>query len=83
MRAGHGIGPHLIRGFFIGAVVFGGIIILSLLNAVFVDEMSADIAERQEDELQQLADELKRLRRDMVERLDRLESSGRVDNGDN
>lgn len=52
------IKAHLIRLFFITAVVVGGIIILSLLNAVFVDEMSNDLAEQTEDELDAIQERL-------------------------
>lgn len=55
------IKAHLIRMFFVVAVVFGGIIILSLLNAVFVDEMSSDLAEQTEDELAAIQGQLGRI----------------------
>ena len=82
-----GITAHLIRLYFIIAVSFGGIVILSLLNAVFVDEMSHDIAARTEDEVEEISEEVEeidaRLERisnrmmakldEISERLDRLE----------
>ena len=82
-----GIKAHLIRLYFIFAVSFGGIVILSLLNAVFVDEMSHDIAARTEDEVEEISEEveeidvkLERLSHKLIckldeinERLDRLE----------
>ena len=64
----------LVRLFFITAVVFGGIIILGLLNAVFVDQMSSDLAERTEDEVSDLRDEIAGLRADLVKRLDAIDS---------
>lgn len=64
--------PHFVRVFFVIAVIFGGIIILSLLNAVFVDEMSSDIAERQQDEVARLQVQVKELRGEVLERLERI-----------
>lgn len=82
-----GVKAHLIRLYFICAVSFGGIVILSLLNAVFVDEMSHDIALRTEDEVEEISEDvdaidvkLNRLSHTLMckldeisERLDRLE----------
>jgi voltage-gated sodium channel len=64
---------HGIRLFFVVAVIFGGIILLSLLNAVFVEEMSSDLREQAEDE----ADEVNAKLDAILERLERIESDGR------
>lgn len=56
-----GITAHLIRLYFIFAVSFGGIVILSLLNAVFVDEMSHDIAARTEEEVEEISEEVEEI----------------------
>jgi len=63
---------HLVRSFFVLAVVIGGIIILSLLNAVFVDEMSSDLAERHEDNVKELQTQITELTAQLHERLDRI-----------
>lgn len=61
---------HAVRIFFVTAVVLGGIIILSLLNAVFVDEMSSDLAERQQDDVEKLQVQLAELRVEVLDKLD-------------
>jgi voltage-gated sodium channel len=63
---------HLVRLFFIASVVFGGIIILGLLNAVFVDQMTSDLAEKTEDEVEALAGEVGMLRHELSTKLDDL-----------
>jgi len=63
---------HLVRFFFVTAVVFGGIIILSLLNAVFVDEMSSDLAEKHHDEVAKLQEEIVELRETVLAQLKRI-----------
>jgi voltage-gated sodium channel len=82
-----GLKAHLIRLYFICAVSFGGIVVLSLLNAVFVDEMSHDIAARTEEEVEEISEDVEeidiKLERmshklmckldEISERLDRLE----------
>jgi voltage-gated sodium channel len=50
------------RLYFVIAVVVGGIIGLSLANAVFVDEMTMDNTEKLEDKVQILLDEVRELR---------------------
>ena len=64
------VSSHFVRIFFVTAVVFGGIIILSLLNAVFVDEMSSDLAERHQDEVAQLRTDIAQLRIELLARFD-------------
>ncbi|MFO8071630.1 MAG: ion transporter [Polyangia bacterium] len=59
------------RVYFVGAVLVGGILGLSLANAVFVDEMTMDNTERLEDQIEQLLGEVRSLR----EQLDPRESS--------
>ena len=82
-----GYRAHLIRLYFICAVSFGGIVILSLLNAVFVEQMSLDIAAATEEEVEEISEDvevidvkLERLSHRLMcrldeisERLDRLE----------
>jgi voltage-gated sodium channel len=51
------------RLYFVGAVLVGGILGLSLANAVFVDEMILDNTEEIEERLDRLADEMVALRR--------------------
>ncbi len=63
-----GIKAHLIRLYFICAVSFGGIVILSLLNAVFVDEMSHDIAARTEEEVEEIGEDVE----EMDERMEKI-----------
>ncbi|MBN2082223.1 ion transporter [bacterium] len=64
------LSAHLVRSFFVLAVVIGGIIILSLLNAVFVDEMSSDLAERHEDNVKELQAQINELQAQLNERLE-------------
>jgi voltage-gated sodium channel len=72
---------HAVRAFFVIAVITGGIVLLSLLNAVFVEEMSSDLSEQQEDnfevllrEIEALKAENKDLRGEILGRLDRIGS---------
>lgn len=53
------------RAFFVVAVLIGGILGLSLANAVFVDEMMMDNTETMERKLDTLTEEIRRLRRDL------------------
>jgi len=53
------------RAFFVAAVLIGGILGLSLANAVFVDEMMMDNTESLERRIDSLTDEIKRLRDDL------------------
>ena len=53
------------RIFFVAAVLIGGILGLSLANAVFVDEMMMDNTEILERRIDGLTDEIKRLRNDL------------------
>jgi voltage-gated sodium channel len=64
---------HGIRLFFVIAVITGGIILLSLLNAVFVEEMSADMQEQAEEDAENVQVALAQLREDISERLTRIE----------
>ena len=48
----------LVRGYFVLAVLVGGILGLSLTNAVFVDEMTADNNDRLEQMVSDLREEL-------------------------
>jgi voltage-gated sodium channel len=56
------------QGFFVVAVIVGGILGLSLANAVFVDEMMADNTHELERRVEELATELKGLRADLARR---------------
>lgn len=67
--AGHGV-----RAFFVLAVIMGGIILLSLLNAVFVEEMSSDLSEQQESSFDALERDLQSLRAELVEKLATIEA---------
>ena len=53
------------RIFFVVAVLIGGILGLSLANAVFVDEMMMDNTESLERKMDALTEEVARLRRDL------------------
>ena len=53
------------RVFFVAAVLIGGILGLSLANAVFVDEMMMDNTETLERKVDALTEELRRLRNDL------------------
>jgi voltage-gated sodium channel len=61
--------PHTIstvaKAFFLIAVIIGGILGLSLANAVFVDEMMMDNTKELEDRVDRLTDEIRRLRREL------------------
>jgi voltage-gated sodium channel len=61
------------KGFFAFAVVVGGILGLSLANAVFVDEMMMDNTQVLEQKVSELADEIRSLRNELTE----LKPSGR------
>ncbi|MCC7479108.1 ion transporter [bacterium] len=65
---------HAIRAFFVLAVITGGIILLSLLNAVFVEEMSSDLSEQQEDSFEKLDVELAQLKSELLQRLEAIEA---------
>jgi voltage-gated sodium channel len=54
-----------VRAFFVLAVLVGGILGLSLANAVFVDEMIMDNTEDLERKVDALTDEIRRLRNDL------------------
>jgi voltage-gated sodium channel len=54
------------RAFFVAAVLIGGILGLSLANAVFVDEMMMDNTEILEHKVNALAEEVHRLRDDLT-----------------
>lgn len=54
------------RIFFVVAVLVGGILGLSLANAVFVDEMMMDNTENLERKVDALTEEVRRLREDVV-----------------
>ena len=54
-----------VRLFFVAAVLLGGILGLSLANAVFVDEMMMDNTEVLDRKVDTLSDEVRRLRDDM------------------
>ena len=56
------------RLFFVAAVLIGGILGLSLANAVFVDEMMMDNTEALERKVDALTEELRRLRDDLKTR---------------
>jgi voltage-gated sodium channel len=58
-----------VRLFFIGAVFVGGILGLSLANAVFVDEMIMDNTVELERKVDALADEIRSLRRELAHHL--------------
>lgn len=62
------------RLYFVGAVLVGGLLGLSLANAVFVDEMILDNTEEIEERLDRLADEMAALR----QLLERREPDGPV-----
>jgi voltage-gated sodium channel len=70
---------HGIRLFFILAVVTGGIILLSLLNAVFVEEMSSDLREQAEEDAEEQQDAIERLRVELNAKLDQI--AARLDGG--
>jgi voltage-gated sodium channel len=53
------------RAFFVAAVLIGGILGLSLANAVFVDEMMMDNTEALERKVDSLTEEVRRLRDDL------------------
>jgi voltage-gated sodium channel len=53
------------RAFFVAAVLIGGILGLSLANAVFVDEMMMDNTEALERKVDSLTEEIRRLRDDL------------------
>jgi voltage-gated sodium channel len=53
------------RAFFVAAVLIGGILGLSLANAVFVDEMMMDNTEALERKVDFLTEEVRRLRDDL------------------
>jgi voltage-gated sodium channel len=53
------------RIFFVAAVLIGGILGLSLANAVFVDEMMMDNTEILERKVDSLSEEIRRLREDL------------------
>jgi voltage-gated sodium channel len=67
----------LLRAYFIVAVLMGGILGLSLANAVFVDEMTADNNERLEFMVQHLQHDVGRLQQSLLdqqsERLDEMQ----------
>ena len=50
------------------AVIVGGILGLSLANAVFVDEMMMDNTQQLEDKVDRLTDEVRALRQELVDR---------------
>lgn len=64
---------HAVRGFFVLAVVSGGIILMGLLNAVFVEEMSSDLSEQQERDFDEVDSALRALHEEMRERLDAID----------
>lgn len=59
----------LIRGYFIAAVLIGGILGLSLANAIFVDEMTMDNNEELERQVSFLQDQILELRDEVREAL--------------
>lgn len=65
---------HAVRAFFVLAVITGGIILLSLLNAVFVEEMSSDLSEQQEDSFEKLDLELAQMKTELLQRLEAIEA---------
>ncbi len=65
---------HAVRAFFVLAVITGGIILLSLLNAVFVEEMSSDLSEQQGDSFEKLDVELAQLKSELLQRLEAIEA---------
>lgn len=67
-RSASGAWATLLRGYFVVAVVIGGLLGLSLANAVFVDEMTSDNTDRIEDMVKELRGEVKEVR-EIVERL--------------
>lgn len=56
---------HFLHGFAIFAVLAGGIFGLSLANAVFVDEMTADNTQKVENMVANLHEEIRQLREDL------------------
>lgn len=64
---------HAVRAFFVLAVVTGGIILLSLLNAVFVEEMSSDLSEQQEKDFDEAERNLQEMRDTLLARLDAID----------
>jgi voltage-gated sodium channel len=66
------IEAHFVRIYFIAAVVTGGLLILGLLNAVFVDEMSNDLARQTEEEVNEVARGISELHSDFALRLDEI-----------
>jgi voltage-gated sodium channel len=64
----------LVRIYFVVTVIIGGIIGLSLANAVFIDEMTSDNNEPLEQKIDKLALELKALRAVIEEQLPRVSS---------
>lgn len=67
----------LLRGYFMLAVMLGGILGLSLANAVFVDEMTADNTDKVEEMVANLQDEMKsfheQTRADNLQMLERIQ----------
>ena len=55
----------LIRIYFLVTVVIGGILGLSIANAVFVDEMTADNTQKAEEMLIEIKNDIKSLRNEM------------------
>ena len=67
----------MLRGYFIAAVTLGGVLGLSLANAVFVDEMTADNTDKVEKMVENLQDEMARFhdkaRQDNLEMLAKIQ----------
>ncbi|MBI4705640.1 MAG: ion transporter [Deltaproteobacteria bacterium] len=55
----------LARAFFVGTVLVGGLVGLSLVDAVFVDEMTMDNTGKLEDKVDKLREEIARLREEL------------------
>lgn len=59
------VGAFFVRLYFVASVLVGGILGLSLANAVFVDEMTADNTARAEQLILELKEEVQELRREV------------------
>ncbi|MFK7821960.1 MAG: ion transporter [Planctomycetaceae bacterium] len=56
----------LVRGYFVASVLIGGILGLSLANAIFVDEMTMDNNRELEEQVAELQDQIKDLRTEVL-----------------
>jgi voltage-gated sodium channel len=57
----------LVRGYFVASVLIGGILGLSLANAIFVDEMTMDNNRELEEQVAELQNQIKELRTEVLD----------------